>query len=129
MERYTPYHYSWWNLRGCPLLHLDSCSWAGDERCCGCACGKWMGKAKRMILRGVLFLFYLLFFLLLLPFLCLVSPYLLYHYHSDRARRRERKEWKRRRKEMEKQQREREQGLMVEKTAEQSALAPSLDIV
>jgi hypothetical protein len=122
LSPYTEYHFSWWNLRGCPLLHLQSCSWAGDDRCCGCGCGRWMGRVKRMMLRVFLFLIYTLAFLLLLPLLILLSPYLLYRFSADQPRRHERQEMKRRQRRMEQAQKERAGMRSTEKPLEKPAL-------
>ena len=129
LHPYTRYHFSWWNLRGCPLLHLESCAWAGDDRCCGCGCGRWMGKIKRTLLRMFLFLVYLLAFLLLLPFLLLLSPYLLYRFRADAPGRERRREMRERRKEMEKAQMERARVETMDGAIQKPVASPPVDSV
>jgi hypothetical protein len=95
LEEYTDNHFAWWNLAGCPLLHLDRFSWLADDSCCGvsCSCGcGCAGVVKRSALRLLLALVYLLFFLIASPVLLLLSPYLLYRYVRDSDKRARRKE-------------------------------------
>ncbi len=97
LSQYSEHHFSWWNLRGCPLLHLDRFSWLADDRCCGmrCSCGcGCAGILKRTCLRVLLAFVYLLLFLVALPFLLLLSPYLIYRYVHGAPRRAHRRELK-----------------------------------
>jgi hypothetical protein len=110
MQPYTETHYAWWNLRGCPLLHLQSCAWAGDASCCCCMCGPWMGRLKRGVLRSFLFFIYAILFIVALPFIIIAAPYLLYRYHRDRPARERRRQLKERNEQMAKAQLARARG-------------------